>query len=100
MKVQLKSLEVTIAAAATAQPLSEESLIVSSLIVKCLSGNTTVIKIGASGAENYTIEKGESLPIIAASKSAGNDEMDLREIYVKAGTNGDKVQVLYTVRPK
>lgn len=89
------SAQVTVAVSGTEQPIVAAAVErVVALYLSAPAGNTGVIYVGDSTVtttKGYGIEKGLSFKIEAPE---GN-YIDIAQIYVDAGTGGDKVNVSY-----
>jgi hypothetical protein len=84
----LLSGEKTVAAAGTAEPLVAASRRVKSVVVIAKGGNTNRVYIGGADVESSTndgLGAGESVTLAAAGW------MDLADIYVDVGVNGEGV---------
>lgn len=90
----------TIALAATAETIVDPTVATASkyardVIVRCPTGNTSDIKLGNRSRQGFTIAKGtsERLSTIMNNMSQSGRFL-LAEIFVKAGTNADTVEIL------
>jgi len=65
------------------------------VIIHCPAGNTSDLLLGNRTRQAFTIVKGTSQrigSILTRTSQAG--KFDLREIFIKAGTNADDVEIL------
>lgn len=90
----------TIAAAATAESISDATVATAfkfarDVVIHCPAGNTTDIKLGNRTRQGFTIAKGtsERLSTIMNNMSQSG-KFRVAEIFVKAGTDGDKAEIL------
>lgn len=101
---QLRSGVVTVATAGTAVRMSATDLFVKKLIVRSAAANTGNIFIGNDGASDVAITTGLAMepadpPIVIGDvEIAGReDSINLKDVWVDASTNGDKLTYLYLV---
>lgn len=92
----LKSIDITVAAAAT--PESLESLLegnktVYELKLKPLAGNTNPVYIGDEKSQTWPILAGEELP--APYTNRGTSPLDTSKIFIRVTTNGEGLHALY-----
>jgi len=101
MQVKLQTLNKAVAAAATAEPLTQTQQLVTGLRIKPRTANASAdVLIGDSAGQFYQVAKGTELDLttLLMSKTGGLDTIDLNKIYVKVGTNGDSVDVVYVAK--
>jgi hypothetical protein len=86
-----------IAAAATPVNLKADSGQVwanaKDVLIFCPSTNTSDLLIGSKSRQSFTVVKGQSVRLGEINRTGQSGKYDLGEIYVKAGTNGDDVQI-------
>jgi hypothetical protein len=64
-------------------------------VIRCPSGNTSDIKIGSRTRQEFTVVKGTSERLTTLmNRMSQSGPYDLRELFIKAGTDGDKVEIL------
>lgn len=95
MKVKLKSAAKNVAATGTAEPLMPNTTITSFLRIKAKIANTQPVLIGDSSAQDYQLAPGAELNLSEILSKSGVDEVNMAEIYVKVGVNGEGVTILY-----
>lgn len=97
MRMIFKTFSKTSASSSTAVPLSSVSLQVSNGMIKCPKSNTGNIKIGDSSSQNFELAPGESLDlsILLDDIGAGEDTVDLANIYMKPAVNSEGAVVAY-----
>lgn len=64
-----------------------------SVIIRCPSANTSDLLLGSKDRQNTTIAKGTSLTLPEINRTGQSGKYELAEIFVKAGTNGDDVEI-------
>lgn len=99
MKVKLKSMAKNVAATGTPEALANQSIITSFLRIKAKIANTQPVLIGDSAAQDYQLAPGAELNLSEILSKSGADEVNLADIYVKVGVNGEGVTVLYGTKP-
>lgn len=65
------------------------------VVIRCPAGNTSDLKIGSRARQEFTVAKGTNermTTIMNAMSQSG--KFRLEEIFIKAGTNGDDVEIL------
>lgn len=91
-----------IAAAVTAENLVKDGggyKKASTVLITCPSANTSDLLLGVSSSQDILIPKGTTLNLRAVLNRMGfEDEFDLEQLYIKAGTNGDDVGIMIMVR--
>lgn len=60
----------------------------------CPSANTSDLLIGSKDRQAFTVLKGQSISLSEINRAGQSGKYELAEIFVKAGTNGDDVQIL------
>ena len=88
-----------IAAAATAENLIADAggaqyKFAKDVKIFCPTANTSDLKIGSSIRQEFTVVKGQSVSLSEINRAGQSGKYELAEIFVKAGTNGDDVQIL------
>lgn len=100
--LEVSGYSITVAAAATAQPASIATTagitrhkFAYDVVIRCPSGNTSDITIGNREAQGYTIAKGTSERLSTImNRMSQSAKFVLDELFIKAGTNGDKAEIL------
>lgn len=98
-KASLKSLQKTVAAAGTAEPLAASDLYVRKAKLKALSGNTDLVYIGdstASATTGYALKADEEIDLHDLYHK-DNFVLNLAEIYVDSVVNAEGVSLIYLV---
>jgi len=87
-----------IASAATAENLIADSgampKFAKDVRVFCPSANTSDLLIGNEIRQAYSVLKGQSVILSEINRAGQSGKYELASIFVKAGTNGDDVQIL------
>ena len=101
---QIQGFSMTIAAAATpmdvAAGLASNSGYVKNkyafdVVIQCPSGNTSAISIGNREGQAFSIAKGSEVRLSTImNRMSQSARFVLSELFVKAGTNGDKAEIL------
>lgn len=63
------------------------------VIIRCPAANGSDLKIGAFGRQEFTVPKGTFIQLSEINRTGQSCKYTLADIYVKAGTNGDDVEV-------
>lgn len=96
--MKLDSYSKDIAAAVTAENLvadgGKQWKFAREVWVGCPTGNTSDLLIGSKDRQGLTIPKGTVQRLSAVLKAGAGQRYNLEEIFVKAGTNGDDVEVM------
>lgn len=94
----LKAFTKDIAAAATAENLVPDDGSVSEaskVLIQCPASNTSDLLLGDANSQVIVIAKGTSMELPMINFKTGNSKpIKLSDIWIKAGTNGDDVNVL------
>lgn len=93
----LKTGQLAITAAGTAEPLSASSLIVKKLKIKALGGNTDMVYIGdstVSATAGFELDAGEELDLADLFETP-ESEFDLATIYIDSAVNSEGVSFAY-----
>lgn len=95
-KFKIRSFNKPIAAAATAEAIGEGKA--REVILVAADGNSADdMLVGDSDAQTFPLKKGQPLKLRELlNRMSFGGEYDLSKIFVKAGTNGDVVNVLVT----
>ena len=64
------------------------------VIIRCPSTNTSDLSVGSKDRQSSLIIKGTSLELPEINRAGQSGKYELAEIFVKAGTNGDDVEVI------
>ena len=64
------------------------------VLVRCPAANTSDIKIGNSKRQDFTVAKGTTHIFPTPNGAGQSSRYDLREMFVKVGTNGDDVEII------
>lgn len=95
----LDSYQVTIALATTPQPAVAPSGDVwkyaTEVVIQCPATNTSDIVVGGPSRQAFIVAKGTSLALSSVlNRQSQSAKFDLTQIYIKAGTNSDKANIL------
>lgn len=96
MSFKIVSAEKTVAAAATPEALAASGA-TPHLQIQCPAANTSDILIGDSSGQLWRVAKGTSIDLGSVDNERGVEVINLADVYVKAGTNGDKAVFMYVV---
>jgi hypothetical protein len=91
----MKGIKKTVTAAGTAEALSSDSVVASSLMIRAMKANTGAVFIGhygVSSADNDGLEASDTLSWDGDLDVTG---LDLADIYVDAAVNGEGVNIWY-----
>jgi hypothetical protein len=98
MSMKIDGYSKTIALAATPENLVADSgdkpLYAKSVRIACPASNASDLMIGSVSRQQFTIPKGTSIDLEQINRAGQAGKFSLKDIWVKAGTNGDAVQVL------
>lgn len=88
-----------IAAAATAVDATAPSGTIykyaKEVLIRCPSANTSDLKIGSRTRQEFTVVKGTQVELSTiTNRMSQSDKYQLQELFIKAGTNGDDVEIL------
>lgn len=65
------------------------------VVIYCPAGNTSDLKIGSRARQEFTVKKGESVRMSTVmNKMSQSAKFLLGELFIKAGTNGDDVEIM------
>lgn len=97
--MKIDSYSKDIAAAATAENLVADSggdqfKYARQVLVRCPSANTSDLLIGNNKRQAFTIAKGTTHVFPVGNGPGGTGKYDLSQMYVKAGTNADDVEII------
>ena len=67
-----------------------------SVKVRCPSANTSDLLIGSKDRQGFTIAKGTTLDLSEVNLAGQSGKYELAAIFIKAGTNGDDVEIILT----
>lgn len=98
MAFKIVSATKDIAAAATPEAISATAILTSKVWIQCPAANTSDLLIGDATTRVYVVPKGTSIEIGNIDNERGTEEINLADIWVKAGTNGDDVNFLYVTK--
>lgn len=88
--------------AGTEVQLSATDLTVLSVVIQAEPDNTGNIFVGTSAvtgtAYGVLLDGGERLTLTKENMAPGSSGINLKDIYIDAGTNGDGVSVFYTTK--
>lgn len=96
-KTKWVALSKTVASAATAEPISASKLLVQQFVIQAKSTNTLPISIGDSSSQVLTLTAGQSTSLNSQGFQGSAQLLDLNQVYVDVGLNGEGVNVLYAV---
>lgn len=87
-----------IAAAATAENIVADADAMpkraKDVVIHCPAANTSDLLVGNELRQAFTVVKGTSLRLSDVNRAGQSGKYELDKIFVKAGTNGDDVQIL------
>lgn len=87
--------------AGTRVALSADKLLSASLVVEALPTNTGNIYVGGidvSSSNGIILQPGQSVSIPGPEIHGNQYEIDLAQVYLDAGTNGDATRVMYLIK--
>lgn len=100
--VLLTLAEITVVTSGVRQRVTTQEIPVTSITVQAASGNTGNIFVGDSNVSTtrgIELDAGQAWTQVAdPTGRAGSEEFLLSDIYLDAGTSGDKARVVYTKR--
>lgn len=98
MSMKIDGYSKTIALAATPENLVADSgdqpLYAKSIRIFCPASNTSDLMVGSVSRQGYAVPKGTSISLEQINRAGQAGKFSLANIWVKAGTNGDSVQIL------
>lgn len=98
MSMKIDGYSKTIAAAATPVNLiassGDQPIYAKSVRIACPASNTSDLMIGSVARQQYVVAKGTSVSLEEINRAGQSGKFSLAHIWVKAGTNGDVVQIL------
>lgn len=99
-RVTIKTFHKVVTTAGTQVPLSSTTILARNICIQALASNTGSIYIGESDVSSsdfgVEITAGNSFSIeLPSMGEAGSDDIDLKDIWIDAETNGEGVSVTY-----
>lgn len=100
--LEISGYSITIASTATPQQVSIPTTggitrhkYAFDVVIKCPSGNTSALLIGNREGQAFSIDKGLEVRLSTImNRMSQSARFKLDELFVKAGTNGDKAEIL------
>lgn len=63
------------------------------VLIRCPAANTSDLKIGSAARQEFTVVKSTFVALSEINRAGQSAKYSLADIYVKAGTNGDDVEI-------
>lgn len=100
MTVRIDSYSKDIAAASTPEDIVADAggaqyKYAKEIFIRCPAGNTSDLLVGNRTRQGFTVVKSSILALSSIiNRMSQSEKFDLREIFIKAGTNADDVEIL------